>query len=68
MFMQDPVLGLAAVALYPVQGYIIPKLQDKVNQLGRAPGADGAPGCRPCPRIGEPESSIFSPTTLPSFN
>jgi ABC-type multidrug transport system fused ATPase/permease subunit len=35
MFMQDPVLGLAAVALYPVQGYVIPKLQGKVNQLGR---------------------------------
>ncbi len=35
MFMQDPILGLAAVALYPVQGYVIPKLQTKVNQLGR---------------------------------
>src|SRR6516162_4138292 len=35
MFMQDPVLGLAAVALYPVQGYVIPKLQRKVNLLGR---------------------------------
>jgi ABC-type multidrug transport system fused ATPase/permease subunit len=35
MFMQDPVLGAAAVALYPVQGYLIPKLQRKVNQLNR---------------------------------
>jgi len=35
MFMQDPILGLAAVALYPVQGYVIPKLQLKVNQLNR---------------------------------
>jgi putative ABC transport system ATP-binding protein len=35
MFMQDPVLGIAAVALYPVQGYVIPKLQRKVNQLNR---------------------------------
>ncbi len=35
MFMQDPVLGLAAVALYPVQGYVIPKLQLKVNRLNR---------------------------------
>jgi ABC-type multidrug transport system fused ATPase/permease subunit len=35
MFMQDPILGLAAVALYPVQGYVIPKLQRKVNQLSR---------------------------------
>src|SRR5579863_6159637 len=35
MFMQDWVLGLAAIALYPVQAYVIPKLQRKVNQLGR---------------------------------
>jgi putative ABC transport system ATP-binding protein len=35
MFMQDPILGLAAVALYPIQGYVIPKLQNKVNQLNR---------------------------------
>jgi ABC-type multidrug transport system fused ATPase/permease subunit len=35
MFVQDPVLGLAAVALYPLQGYVIPKLQRKVNQLGK---------------------------------
>jgi ABC-type multidrug transport system fused ATPase/permease subunit len=33
MFVQDPVLGVAAIALYPVQGYVIPKLQFKVNQL-----------------------------------
>ena len=35
MFVQDPVLGAAAVALYPFQGYIIPKLQRKVNQLAK---------------------------------
>lgn len=35
MFMQDPILGLAAVALYPVQGYVIPRLQRKVNRLNR---------------------------------
>src|SRR6516162_7177304 len=35
MFMQNRVLGLAAVALYPVQVYVIPKLQRKVNQLSR---------------------------------
>src|SRR5438477_263159 len=35
MFMQDPILGAAAIALYPLQGYIIPKLQFKVNQLGK---------------------------------
>ncbi len=35
MFMQDPLLGIAAIALYPVQGYVIPKLQAKVNQLNK---------------------------------
>lgn len=35
MFMQDLMLGVAAVALYPIQGYIIPKLQRVVNQLGK---------------------------------
>jgi hypothetical protein len=35
IFMQDPILGLATVALYPVQGYVIPELQRKVNQLSR---------------------------------
>jgi putative ABC transport system ATP-binding protein len=36
MFMQDPVLGTAAVALYPLQGYVIPKLQRKVNLLNKS--------------------------------
>src|SRR5437764_2191129 len=31
MFMQDPILAAAAIALYPVQGYIIPNLQFKAN-------------------------------------
>jgi ABC-type multidrug transport system fused ATPase/permease subunit len=35
MFVQDAALGAAAILLYPVQGYIIPKLQRKVRQLGR---------------------------------
>ena len=35
MFMQDPVLGTAAVAGIPVQAYVIPRLQRKVNQLNR---------------------------------
>jgi ABC-type multidrug transport system fused ATPase/permease subunit len=35
MFVQDPLLGAAAVSLYPVQGWLIPKLQRKVRQLGR---------------------------------
>ena len=33
MFVQDPILGTAAVALYPVQAYLIPKLQKKLNLL-----------------------------------
>jgi len=35
MFMQDPLLGAAAIALYPIQGYVIPKLQRRTNQLGK---------------------------------
>ena len=35
MFVQDWVLGAAAIALYPMQGYLIPKLQRKVNELGK---------------------------------
>ncbi|MBL6927982.1 MAG: ABC transporter ATP-binding protein [Rhodospirillales bacterium] len=35
MFVQDPILGLAAVALYPAQMYIIPKLQRRVNALAK---------------------------------
>ncbi len=36
IFKQDPVMGLAAIAFYPLQGYIIPKLQRQVNLLGKA--------------------------------
>src|SRR5947208_6552699 len=35
MFIQDPLLGAAAIALYPVQGYVIPKLQRITNQLAK---------------------------------
>jgi ABC-type multidrug transport system fused ATPase/permease subunit len=35
MFVQDWVLGLAAIALYPFQAYLIPKLQRQVNQLAK---------------------------------
>ena len=35
IMLQDPILGLAAVALIPIQGYIIPRLQKKVNALGK---------------------------------
>jgi putative ABC transport system ATP-binding protein len=35
MFMQDPIMGLAATVLYPFQIYFIPKLQRQVNALGK---------------------------------
>ncbi|MCB2052962.1 MAG: ABC transporter ATP-binding protein [Geminicoccaceae bacterium] len=35
MFVQDPILGLAAIALYPLQVWLIPKLQAQVNRLGK---------------------------------
>ncbi len=35
MFVQDPILGTAAIALYPIQMYLIPKLQRRVNMLGK---------------------------------
>ena len=35
MFVQDWVLGTAAVALYPLQVYFIPKLQRQVNRLAK---------------------------------
>jgi len=33
MFVQDAVLGVAAIFLYPIQAYVIPKLQRQVNEL-----------------------------------
>ena len=35
LFVQNPVMGLAAISLYPLQAYLIPKLQRRVNQLGK---------------------------------
>jgi len=35
MFVQNPLLGLAALSMYPIQGYVIPKMQRKIRQLGR---------------------------------
>jgi putative ABC transport system ATP-binding protein len=35
MFIQDWVMGVAAVILYPLQIYLIPKLQRQVNALGK---------------------------------
>jgi putative ABC transport system ATP-binding protein len=35
MFVQDPILGIAAIGLYPAQGYLIPKMQRILRRLGR---------------------------------
>jgi ABC-type multidrug transport system fused ATPase/permease subunit len=35
LFIQNPLMGLAAISLYPIQAYLIPKLQRRVNQLGK---------------------------------
>jgi ABC-type multidrug transport system fused ATPase/permease subunit len=35
IFMQDPILGVAAISLYPLQGWLIPRLQRKVNNLSK---------------------------------
>ena len=35
IFQQDVFLGLAAIALYPFQLYVIPKLQRRVNELAK---------------------------------
>lgn len=36
MFVQNPVLGAAALAFYPLQGYLIPKMQRVIRALGRS--------------------------------
>lgn len=33
MFVQDPVLGLVSISMIPLQAYIIPKMQKKLNKL-----------------------------------
>ena len=35
IFVQDPILGAAAIALYPLQMWVIPKLQKRVNELAK---------------------------------
>jgi len=35
IFAQEPILGLGTIALYPVQAWLIPKLQAKINVLSR---------------------------------
>ncbi len=35
MFMQDWILGLAAISLFPIQIYVIPKLQKQINALAK---------------------------------
>jgi ABC-type bacteriocin/lantibiotic exporter with double-glycine peptidase domain len=35
MFVQDPILGIAAIVFYPIQAWGIPKLQRRVNLLNK---------------------------------
>jgi putative ABC transport system ATP-binding protein len=35
IMIQDPLLGAAAIAFYPIQMYVIPKLQKRVNMLAK---------------------------------
>lgn len=35
IMIQDPILGIAAISLYPLQMYLIPKLQKQVNMLAK---------------------------------
>ena len=35
LFVQNPIMAAAAVSLYPLQVYLIPKLQSRVNALGK---------------------------------
>lgn len=35
LFIQNPLMGLAACSLYPIQGIVIPRMQRRVNQLGK---------------------------------
>ncbi len=35
IIVQDVYMGMAAIAMFPIQGFIIPRLQKKVNALGK---------------------------------
>lgn len=35
VFVQDPIMGLASIAVIPLQAFIIPKLQKKINLLAK---------------------------------
>ncbi len=35
LFVQNPLMGFAAVSLFPLQAYIVPKLQKRVRELGK---------------------------------
>ncbi|MBI1245773.1 MAG: ATP-binding cassette domain-containing protein [Alphaproteobacteria bacterium] len=35
LFVQNPMMGMAAISLFPIQAYIVPKLQKRVKTLGK---------------------------------
>ena len=39
MFMQDPILGMVSISMIPLQAYIIPKMQKKLNALKKTTSA-----------------------------
>ena len=45
MFAQDPIMGLAAISLYPIQMYVIPKLQPRSTRSASS-GCARCGGCR----------------------
>ena len=71
IFIQDSWLGLAAVALYPPQVWLIPKLQRKINLAVEGARADGARALGPHRRIGgrvrrDPRQRHVPPRSAPT--
>ena len=67
MFVQDPILGTAAIALYPLQGYLIPKMQRVIRRLGRE-RVRKVPGSRTASPRRSPPGPKSEPTTAPPIS
>ena len=65
IFIQDPLMGLASIAFYPLQGYLIPKLQKRVNLLGKQRVQNVR---RMSEHIGEAVAPTFVPTKPTGLN
>ena len=66
---QDPMLGVAAAAFYPLQIYVVPRLQKEGQRARQGPAA---PDPAPCPTMSAKTvggaSSTFTPTTPPTWS